>query len=66
MNSPDSNVPSINIHVDGVSAEEFVLMLNMGWSLRDITAQAGIPAKTVEQIIVAEVRRERLAARISS
>jgi hypothetical protein len=48
-----------------VTAEDFVLMLNMGWSLQDIAAQAGMPVKTVERIIIAEVRRERLAAKIS-
>jgi DNA-directed RNA polymerase specialized sigma24 family protein len=47
------------------SLDSLVLMLNVGWSLQDIAAQAGMPVKTVERIIVAEVRRERLAAKIS-
>jgi hypothetical protein len=64
MNSLDSIAPPIGIQGDAVTAEDFVLMLNMGWSLQDIAAQAGMPVKTMERIIVAEVRRERLEAKI--
>lgn len=58
-------MPSFGSQGDAVTAEDLVLMLNVGWSLQEIAAQAGMPVKTVERIIVAEVRRERLAAKIS-
>jgi hypothetical protein len=65
MNSLDSLSAFNRSPGDPVTAEDFVLMLNMGWSLQDIAAQAGITVKSVQRLIVAEVRRERLAARIS-
>jgi len=37
-------------------------MLNMGWSLQDLAVLAKIDVKTIERIIVAQVRRERLEA----
>jgi hypothetical protein len=66
MNSLDSLSGFNRKPVDGVTAEDFVLMLNMGWSLQDIATQAGMPVKTLERIIVAEVTRERLAAKTSA
>jgi hypothetical protein len=41
-------------------------MLNMGWGLQDIATLAGIDVKVLEQIIVAEVQRERLATKLLS
>jgi DNA-directed RNA polymerase specialized sigma24 family protein len=42
-------------------------MLNMGWSLQDIAQMAELPVRTVEQLIVTQVQREReLRACISS
>jgi hypothetical protein len=37
-------------------------MLNMGWGLQDLAALAGIDVRDIEEIIVAQVRRERLIA----
>jgi lambda repressor-like predicted transcriptional regulator len=42
--------------------EDLVLMLNMGWSLLEIADHAGMHVKTVEQVIVAQVKAERLTA----
>lgn len=38
-------------------------MLNMGWSLQDIAMLAKTDVRAVEQIIVAQVQRERLTAK---
>jgi hypothetical protein len=43
-----------------VTPEDLVLMLNMGWGLQDLARLAGINVRDVEEIIVAQVRRERL------
>ena len=42
--------------------EDLVLMLNMGWSLQEIADHAGMRVKTVEQVIVAQAKAERLTA----
>jgi hypothetical protein len=42
-----------------MSAEDLVLMLNMGWSLQDIAQMAELPVRTVEKLIVTQVQRER-------
>ncbi len=49
-----------------IPPEDLVLMLNMGWSLQDIATFAKIDVKAVEQIIVAQVERERVATRVFS
>ena len=41
-------------------------MLNMGWSLQDIATFAKIDVKSVEQIIVDQVQRERIATKLFS
>jgi hypothetical protein len=46
-----------------MTPEDFVLMLNMGWSLQDIAAHAKIDVKALEQMIVAQVQRERITSR---
>jgi hypothetical protein len=45
-----------------IPPEDLVIMLNMGWSLQDIATLAKIDVRAVEQIIVAQVQRERLDA----
>ena len=45
------------------TAEDMVLKLNMGWGLTQISEQSGIPVRTVEQMIVAQVRIERITER---
>ena len=42
--------------------EDMALMLNMGWSLNEIAGHVGIPVRTVERLIVAQVHRERITA----
>jgi hypothetical protein len=42
-----------------IPPEDLVLMLNMGWSLQDIATLAKTDVRAVEQIIVAQVQRER-------
>lgn len=46
-----------------VSPDDFVLMLNLGWSLQEIADQAGIPVVLVQQVIIARARLDRLMER---
>lgn len=46
-----------------MNPEDLVLMLNAGWSLEQIAAHAGTTVKDVEQIIVGELKLERLKER---
>lgn len=49
-----------------MSPDDFVLMLNLGWSLQEIATQAGIPEVLVQQAIVARNRLDRLMERESA
>ena len=49
-----------------MASEDLILMLNMGWSVQDIAMLAKIDVRTAEQIIVAQVHRDRLDAESSS
>lgn len=49
-----------------MNPEDFVLMLNTGWSLQQIADYAGTTVKDVEQIIVGQMKLERLTEQESS
>jgi hypothetical protein len=46
-----------------MNPEDLVLMLNAGWSLEQIALYAGTGIKDVEQIIVGQMKLERLMER---
>lgn len=46
-----------------MNAEDLVLMLNTGWSLQEIADYAQTSIKDVEQIIVGQVKIERITER---
>lgn len=47
-------------------AEDMVLMLNMGFSLSEVSEHTGVPVVLVVKLIVAHIKGERLKARLSS
>lgn len=49
-----------------MTPEDFVLMLNMGWSLREIADQAHLSVREIERMIVSQVREERIIAKLVS
>jgi hypothetical protein len=49
-----------------MTPEDLILMFNMGWSLQAIADFTNMPVKTVQEIIVAQVKTERLTARLFS
>ena len=54
--------PELQREGSTITPEDLVLMLNMGWSLQDLAALASVDVKAVEEMIVAQVQRERLEA----
>lgn len=49
-----------------MNPEDLVLMLNAGWTLQQIADYAGTTVKDVEQIIVGQVKIERITEQESS
>jgi hypothetical protein len=49
-----------------MSPADLTLMLNLGWTLQEISAHSGLPVRMVEQTIVAHVKAERLMEKLSS
>jgi hypothetical protein len=47
-----------------ISPDDLVLMLNTGWSLQEIADHVGMNVKTVEQVIVTQIKAERLTAQL--
>jgi hypothetical protein len=46
-----------------VDTDDLIVMLDTGWSLRDIAAHCNLPIAEVERLIVEQVRAERLEAK---
>ena len=45
-----------------MDADNLILMLDTGWSLRDIAAHYSLPITEIERLIVERLKAERLAA----
>jgi hypothetical protein len=43
-----------------MDADNLILMLDTGWSLRDIAAHYDLPVNEVERLIVEQVKAERV------
>jgi hypothetical protein len=46
-----------------MDADDLMLMLDSGWSLRDIAAHYNLPVAYVERLIVERIKAERLEAK---